>query len=252
MKQLSSSVRGDCDNTATHHVTSAMEVFRFYCSAANDEITATVDESIAQTYAPEATRTGTESGPAPTGGNGGDSEGQDGDGDDNSDGGGNQTATIAASVMGAVIGVALIAGAIWWNRRRRQKAKAGPTEPPSAPPSLSQRPELHGSHSPTEMSKAGTPVVAEQQHPRAPELGGRDVAEMGQAQPTPELMSYSRADQYVQPAHEMYSPPSHTNGGSNPPQVTQDPLLRESQPQSGMTWQSGPVDAYDMSMRPAH
>lgn len=259
---VSSVVRYSCERTATQHVTSAMDLFDYYCSAAKGEVTASVDESVSQTFASEATRTGTNNGPEQTNDSGGGSDGKSGDSqsdgnenDDSEDGGGGggggaQTATIAASVLGGVIAIALIGGLAWWIRRRKLKAKAAEGDPPSAPASFFQNPELHGDDS-RDISKTGTPVVSEQAARHPPELGAHGIVEMDQTQPgVSELQPYSRADQYVttHPAYEMYSPtevPTPSPGPTSP-QTNYSTVSPASPQHNGLGWQSGPVNAYEM------
>jgi LPXTG-motif cell wall-anchored protein len=117
-----------CDRSATADVASALDVFGYYCSAAAGDVVAEVSESIAETYPTAESRTGSgASGPEETGGGGGGGEGGDGEG-----GGVNKTAIIAASILGGILGIALIVGVGFYVRRRKKKASR---RDPAADPS---------------------------------------------------------------------------------------------------------------------
>jgi len=130
---ISSRVSSYCDRSATADVASALDVFGYYCSAAAGDVVAEVSESIAQTYPTAESRTGSGV-PEETGG--GNGEGGGGGG-----GGVNKTAIIAASVLGGVVGVALIVGVGFYVRRRKKKAMQRDSAPD--PPHHNNTSELH-------------------------------------------------------------------------------------------------------------
>lgn len=247
---MTSGVKGHCDVTATDAVSAALDVLDLYCSAAAGEAKPVVTESVTEEYPAAESGTGPGgSGPQETGGanggGGGDSGSGDGDGDDSSsigegkDGGGgggggsNKTATIAASVLGGAVAVALVAGIVIFIRRRKKKAAAAAAaaaaadQPPPVEPYLGH-PELHGGDSRTDLVKLG------------PDGHALTVAEMPHQPRTPELQPYSEADRYV-PYHQAQELAS--TAGPTTQVNTVSPM---SAGQQEMRWHSGPVESYEM------
>ncbi|GAO19188.1 uncharacterized protein UV8b_08283 [Ustilaginoidea virens] len=114
---LTSQVKGYCSSTAIDDVTSAISVWEYYCSAAENKVVATVSESVSQTGAtgvPSRTQPS-----APLASQTGDSAG--GNGGNGNTGGTNKTGVIVASVLGAIVAVVAAAGLFFFFRRRNQR-----------------------------------------------------------------------------------------------------------------------------------
>ncbi|KAK2612502.1 hypothetical protein QQS21_001440 [Conoideocrella luteorostrata] len=128
---LTSQVKGYCSSTATDDVTSAISVWEYYCSAAENKVVAKVSESISEakpaaTAVPSRSRPGS-SLPSETGGGGG-GGGTSNKNDPNNDGSGggtNKVAVIAASVLGAIVAIALAVGLFFFFRRRNRRKQRG-------------------------------------------------------------------------------------------------------------------------------
>lgn len=259
-------MKWSCDNTATADVTSAVSVLKYYCSAAENKVVAEVTESVSQSYPAATTGSGTgaaapgETGASTTskggsaGGDNGDASGSNNSGsssDGGSGGGVSQTATIAASVLGGVIGLAIIAVTIWFFRRRNQKKKNAAAAAAAAYGSGQQegKPELasnpSGTPRPDTAKMAGSPDVSALHPelasptspgtPQRPELQGNAAA--GYAMP------------YGQPPQELVSPGS---GYQQSPTLNGQPVHEfpggqvVQNGQQGMGWQSGPVQTYEL------
>ncbi|KFH45408.1 hypothetical protein ACRE_037520 [Hapsidospora chrysogenum ATCC 11550] len=159
---ISSRVTSFCDRSATADVASALDVFDYYCRAAAGDVVAEVSESIGETYPTAESRTGSgDSGPEETGGG---SSGEGGDGG----GGVNKTAVIAASVLGGVVGIALIVGVGLYVRRRKKRASR--RDPTADPSHHFGTPELH------DEAKSNTAAGSS-------ELTGQGIVELPPAQP---------------------------------------------------------------------
>lgn len=126
---LTSNVKGYCSSTAIADVTSAVSVLEYYCSAAASKVVATVSESISEASGTRAVPSRTKPGsslPSQTGAGGSGGSGDQSDsGTGNSGGKGNKVAVIAASVLGAVVAIVIVAGLIWYFRRRNQRKQRG-------------------------------------------------------------------------------------------------------------------------------
>ncbi|KAK1767659.1 hypothetical protein QBC33DRAFT_52559 [Phialemonium atrogriseum] len=121
---ITSNVKYSCDSTASEDVSSAIEVFDFYCSAARAEVTAAgVTESIADNYPTAASGNSAGSGGAKPTGSGSGSGGGGSAGNSNGGGskGGSNSGTIAGAVIGVVGGIALIAAIVLCLKRRAHK-----------------------------------------------------------------------------------------------------------------------------------
>lgn len=165
-----------------------------------------------QTKIPSRTQLGS-SVPSETGagGNGGNS---DKSGSGSTGGGGNKVAIIAASVLGAVVAIALVVGLIWFFRRRNQRKRRGEplpggnadTFPGGADPSKYPN---HG---------AGTsiPELSTPSHTPRPELQGNATALPSELPPhhwppKSELQGDGMHGQHLRPTqspHELMSPTS--------------------------------------------
>jgi hypothetical protein len=261
-------VKWSCDNTATADVTSAVSVLKYYCSAAENLVVAEVTESVSQSYPAATTGSGTggsppgETGASTTSEAGSSDDGKDGDasgstnsgnsGDGGSGGGVSQTATIAASVLGGVVGLGLIAVAVWFFRRRSQKKKKATAAVAIAAygsgehegkPELASNPS--GTPRPDTAKTAGSPNISTLHPelasptspgtPQRPELQGNAAA--GYAMP------------YGQPPQELVSPGS---GYQHSPTLHGQPVHEFpggqafQQGQQGMGWQSGPAQTYEL------
>lgn len=142
----------------------ALNVFDYYCIAAAGDVVAEISESVAETYPTAESRTGS--------GNSGPEETAGGEGGDGGGGGVNKTAIIAASVLGGVVGIALIVGVGLYVRRRKKKAsRRDPAADPAAdPPHHLGTSELH------DESKSNIAAGSS-------ELTGQGVVELPLAQP---------------------------------------------------------------------
>lgn len=229
-RDLTSEVKDLCDSTATDILSSANDVWDYYCSAVNDEVVAKVTESIPQTQPTGSvqSRTGSgESSPSETG-SAGSSDPQNDDGDDSSDGGGvNKIAVIVGSVLGGIIGIAIIVGIAFFIRRRNKKAKSEQSHP-TGPPEYTNAPELYGSTSREHLGK---------------DVSGGEAIEMSPDERRQELQTHSQGDHLI-PFHK----PSEMDGTSDKqprsPQRGADGVSPMSP--EGMGWQSGPTEAYEM------
>ena len=131
-RTLTESVKEYCSSTAINHVTSAVAVFDYYCSAAANKAVAKVEESISESLPASRLRTGSSATPSETGssGNGG-ASGSNGSGSSGSNGsngsggsggGTNKTAAIVGGVLGGVVLVAIAVGLYFFFRHRSRKS----------------------------------------------------------------------------------------------------------------------------------
>ncbi|CAJ2504974.1 Uu.00g123680.m01.CDS01 [Anthostomella pinea] len=156
---ITSDVKYSCESTASEDITSALDVFGLYCSAAKGVATpAGVTESIEQTAATgnsgtAATGNSGVNGPTETGGSGsGGSTGSGGSGSGSSGsnsggssggsgsggtssraGGGSHVGAIVGAVVGVLVALALAAVVFWFFRRRSRAAKAQASQPAAMP-----------------------------------------------------------------------------------------------------------------------
>lgn len=231
-RDLTSEVKNLCDTTATDDVSSADEVWDFYCSAVEDLVVAEVTESISQTL-PTGTaesRTGSgDSNPSETGKGNSESE-SDGEG-----GGGtvNKTAVIVGSVLGGVIGIALIIGIAFFIRRKKKKARNehGGT---SSPSEYSGVPELHDTG-----SNSGVPI--------GKVVNGGDTHELPSDERRQELQAHSHSDHLI-PFHKPHEMDGTTDQRSTESlqnrQQSRDGGSPPDQVQQGIERQSGPTETY--------
>ncbi|KAI5866034.1 hypothetical protein GGS23DRAFT_555142 [Durotheca rogersii] len=160
---VTSNVKYYCDSTATEDISSALQVFSLYCSAARGSITpAGVTDSVAQT---SATGGGGDLGPTRTGasestgsarvpgvpGGLGDSGSLDQSGESNSgtsstnSGANSNTGTIVGAVVGVVGGLIVVGLAVFIFRRRAQHNKNPNVASAAGPEVGGGKPELDGS-----------------------------------------------------------------------------------------------------------
>jgi len=266
---LTSDVKAYCSSTATDDVTSAMAVFDFYCSAADKKVVATGADSVSETQPTAMSRTGATSpnasktaGPSGTGGGSGSSDSKDTNGGSGGSGGGNKTAIIAASVLGGVVAIGIVAAIVFFIRHRRRKQARGEQIP--GPPDDNQgKSELDGKSDWTGRigSPASTnpmPELHTPSHSPRPELhgGGGIVSELGPYQaPRTELQGDLSSN------HSNHSPHQPTPYGVSPsysqhpqspysgrPGYEVSPASAQGTGHPGYAhgWQSGPVESYEL------
>ncbi|KAI0466518.1 hypothetical protein F4859DRAFT_526616 [Xylaria cf. heliscus] len=246
---ITSDVRYSC-NSAADDISSALDVWDLYCSAAKGLTTpAGITESISnsqETSSPQTRTNGAqETGKSGSGANDNNTNNTTTTGENTM----SNTAVIAGAVVGAVVGTALIAVVAFLIYRRSKKAQQAAALAPAI--SDNGKPELDstavappptGSPSPSMMKNRmenSSPVSAAS-GPYAPPM-----AELhNQAPRTPELHGQEAVS--PQTPHEAYSQQLHEAPGQFRPQVAE----AHGQPMSelqGMGWQSGPVPhAYEM------
>ncbi|CAM1505771.1 Fc.00g114080.m01.CDS01 [Cosmosporella sp. VM-42] len=277
---LTEGVKGYCDNTATADVTSALDLLKYYCSAAESKVVVTVKDAVSQTYPTADTASAAGSGPGKTGAAKTSSINQEtgaaGNGSSNANDGEDSTGVSIAPIAGGVAaGVAVVAlglGVFFFLRRRQQKQKRGEQIPSSQdgntfpPNDFNGKPELMGSALGTPAGK--TAELSVPHHTPRPELdgGGKQIMELPPNQaPTSELHGQSPpgyASPYGHPspqkgymnAQQMPQELSSPGYGYQPsPQLNGQPVYEfPAHPQPtqhrppGAGWQSGPVEAYEM------
>ncbi|KAH7323039.1 hypothetical protein B0I35DRAFT_349956 [Stachybotrys elegans] len=252
---LTSYVKDACSNTATADLSSAVDVFRYYCSAASGLVEAAVD-------VPRPTSTsggGGESAPPPpsrtsttsimeTGGSDG-ANGGSANESDQSDGV-SRVAAIAGGVVGGVVAIIAVSLVAFFVRRRRQKQEKGeqlaPSDDNHGREAYNGKPELAGPD-PVTPPVPPVPELTNSQAP-TPELQGATASgySMPYGQPPQELASsgVQPSQPYLngQPVAEFPSPVT-------PATPAQQQTWQQSQV-SGMSWQSGPVQSYEMEANP--
>ncbi|KAH6604067.1 hypothetical protein Trco_007513 [Trichoderma cornu-damae] len=262
---LTSYVKWNCDNTATADVSSALDVFALYCSAAEKEVVISVTDTATETYIHPTNRASSFSSTSPSetgtsgSGGGGSKPDQNGTDGSSSSGGGagnggngsssiNKTAVIAACVLGGVVFIAAVSAVAFIVRRRRNKQMKGEQLPPTADgPDLRGPPELENT------SKMGlnAAVVPELHSAERQELQGNTgtpFSELppGYVTPRPELQGSGEYKPPISPEHGgAYQPPQSTYHGQ---QQKGPPTVSPATPSTyGVGWQSGPVaEAYEL------
>ncbi|OTA80854.1 hypothetical protein M434DRAFT_37767 [Hypoxylon sp. CO27-5] len=259
--EISSDVKYSCDSTATEDISSALNVFELYCSAAKALTTpAGVTESVQQTSA--IGHSGT-SGPEETGVTGG-SGGVEGPVESGSNNGGSgvdlTNRSNIGTIVGAVVGVAAglaIAGLVaffLWRRARLNRGREETVLPPTT--EYSGKPELDGAvAAPTSAASPDSSMLKDQgitrddnvspvsaySSPNASELQGQGAYPAPPPIPQmPELhdqnqSAYSLRAQTQDPsysAHEAYGHPVYEAHGQPRAEL------------HGMGWQSGPVAGF--------
>ncbi|KAI1814204.1 hypothetical protein GGS20DRAFT_585693 [Poronia punctata] len=250
---ITSDVRYSCETGASDDVTSAIDVWELYCSAAKGLTTiAHITESIAD---PSATPGRNSNGAHQTGPT---NIPSDGSGSDNEATNSSNTAAIAGAVVGSVIGTALIAAVAFLIYRRKKKAAAIP--PPvivsdNGKPELDSMPLAPGTSTSLSPSMMKSPTegvsplsaLSSPNSPRAPELPGQapfppppPMPELHNSVPrTPELPGQNS---YAPTRQEAYSQQVYEAPG----QYGQPTYGAQGQAQ-GMGWQSGPMShSYEM------
>lgn len=160
---MTAQVKYECGFEDEDTVKSAVDVFEYYCSAAEDKVTAKVSDTARQKYPTAVEAEDSSSGRAreTDGGNGGDSK----EADNEAGSGGPSAGVIAGAVVGSVVGVALIAGGVFWlirhRRRHTSAAKAATTGPNGdANPGVGELEDRSNLASPKYEMSTSTPQVA--------------------------------------------------------------------------------------------
>ncbi|RSL98900.1 hypothetical protein CDV31_012421 [Fusarium ambrosium] len=263
---LTSLVKGYCDSTNIGNVTSAVDVFRYYCSAAESLVVATVGESIHQSYptassgagagagatgpirtgSGHATLTGSDGLPEETGSSGssgdGDSAGNDKSKDES---GGTNIVPIAGGIAGVVVVAAIGTGLFMFIRRRKRRESQGMKisnagDGRDGPPEYTGQPELMGN---SEYIKGhyAPPTVSELSSTSSPKpelYGGKPVVELPPTTLRP--LSYS-----LTPPRYPTNPQQAGWGGQPVYEFPANPAPTYN-PQSNMGFQSGPVESYEL------
>lgn len=218
---LTSSVKGYCSSTAIDDVTSAVNVLDYYCSAAESKVVATVSESISESSAasvPSRTQAGS-SGPLETGGAGGGANNGDKSGSGNDGNKVNKVAVIAASVLGAVVVIVLVAGLVWFFKRRSQRKRRGEQLPGG---DADARP---GESDPSKYPNHGVAELSTPSHTPRPELQGNATSLPSELPPCPQHWSkselqgdavYGRNLRPAQPPQELLAPASGYQASPRP------------------------------------
>jgi hypothetical protein len=256
---LTSYVKWNCDNTATADVTSALDVFAYYCSAAENEVVVSVTDTATETYPHPTNRdTAPPSSPTETGSSGSSSSGSSSggsssnqDGKDGSSSGGdggdnsssiNKTAVIAACVLGGVVLIAGVGLVAFFVRRKRNRQMRGDPLPPTAEgPNYQGPPELENTAKPP----PHVAVVPELHSTERQELQGNVTPYSlppGYNTPRPELQGNSEYKPSVSPQSGVgYQPPYS-------PHPTVSPATPNTH---GAGWQAGPVaETYELDSAP--
>ncbi|KAI1777156.1 hypothetical protein F4818DRAFT_409404 [Hypoxylon cercidicola] len=268
---LSSDVKYYCDSTATEDVSSALQVFDLYCSAAKGLVTpAGITESVEQTI---ATGSSGVSGPKETGVIGGSGSSSSSSTEEPTESGGSvvnltsrsNIGTIVGAVIGGVAGLAVICfvAFFFWKRSGRNQGH-GQTESPSTGPETAGKPELDGTGaglaggiSPSTLkaqtvsrvdnvspvSAFSSPNTSELQGqnthppvPQVPELHAQNLQGQGQSAYSSQIQN----QQIPYALQEAHGQQIYEASGENQPQVYE----AHGQPRSelqGVSWQSGPV-----------
>ncbi|KAF5668719.1 hypothetical protein FDENT_11743 [Fusarium denticulatum] len=244
---LTERVKDYCDSTHIANVTSAIDVFHYYCSAAESLVVATVSQSIFQSYptassgaGPKTTipgMTGSASATVTSSSNTA-KESDSGHEDKEDDESKTSIAPIAGGVAGAVVVAALGAGLFFCIRRKRQHQSKGEELSNNAdgPPEYTGHPELMG-NSAYIKGHTAPPIVSELSSTTSfkPELGGgQGISELPPNHaPTAELQAHlAKSSWGHSPAQSEYVSP-----------VSPAPAYSGLH---GMGFQSGPVEAYEL------
>lgn len=214
---LTSNVKYYCDNTATQHVSSALEVLEYYCSAAENVVVATVTESIAEGYPAAQSGSGESVGPVSTGLSAEDAAGGSQEDKASSMEAGTSVGLGTGAIVGIVvtllaIAVAVIVYIIWCIRRRKRKANAAVVSQ-----EYTGTPELVGSN--TNKSQADMGKMF------SPGLGNSQVSEL--------------------PPQQGYRTELEAEGGNVGYGMPYGQPVQEMDVQSER-WQGRPVDVYEM------
>ncbi|KAI0405054.1 hypothetical protein F4802DRAFT_195416 [Xylaria palmicola] len=253
---ISSSIRNWCATTAVDDISSALDVYKLYCSAAKGlTVPAGITESVSVTGF--ASQTGSSGAQETSKINPDMDNNTNNDTDANNNGTTTEsmntmsnTTVIAGAVVGSVVGTALIAVVAFLLYRRSKKTEAAALAPPavedagkseldntSISPGSSASPGADMMKNRMENSSPVSAMSSPYVPPPMPELHS-------QAPRMPELLGHD-AQSPLTP-HEAYSQQLYEAPGQSRPPVVE----AHGQPMSelqGMGWQSGPVpQAYEM------
>ncbi|KAF4966207.1 hypothetical protein FSARC_6092 [Fusarium sarcochroum] len=258
---LTERVKDYCDSTRIANVTSAIDVFRHYCSAAESLVVATVSQSIFQSYPTASSGAGSgATGPRITGSVGatstsgtdtaGESSANDKDRDKDKDEGESNISImpIAGGVAGIVVVAALGVGLFLVIRRKRRRQTKGEelSNGADGPPEYSGHPELMG-NSAYIKGHSAQPVVSELSSTASlkPELdGGKPILELPRNHaPTAELHAHLAKANHGNSTQSGYVSPMSPSQGVH--EFPGHPVPTHSG-QHGMGFLSGPVEAYEL------
>ncbi|KAL7929538.1 hypothetical protein V8C35DRAFT_315494 [Trichoderma chlorosporum] len=269
LSTLTSNVKWNCDNTATADVSSAMDVFAFYCSAAEDEVVASITDTATETYPHPTNRVSSfptspsETGAKSSSGSGGsdkggskpDQGGKDGSSSDESNSPGsnsvNKTAIIAACVLGGVVLIGVIAAVAFFVRRKRNQQMRGEQLPPTVNGhNLDGPPELEN----TSKMRPNVDVIPELYSNERQELQGNTGSPFSELPPDygcprPEPQGNGECKPPGSPEHGGGYQPPHSP--SHSPYYGYDHGAPTVSPETPNTynagWESGPVaDTYEL------
>ncbi|KAF5025783.1 hypothetical protein F66182_2116 [Fusarium sp. NRRL 66182] len=260
---LTERVKDYCDSTHIANVTSAIDVFRYYCSAAESLVVATVSQSIFQSYPTASSGAGSgatgpvKTGSAATSGTDAASETSTRNEDKEQGDSNINIVPIAGGVAGVVVLATVGIGLFIIIRRKRKRQTQGVELSNSAdgPPEYTGHPELMG-NSTYIKGQAAPPIVSELSSTASlkPELdGGRPIVELPPNHaPTAELQAHLKGH-FGRSAAQSGSvspinPPQGQNAAWDGQPVYEFPG-HAVQPQPGqrdMSFQSGPVEAYEL------
>lgn len=141
----------NCGYSDKEPVYSAVDVLNYYCSAAEGKVVADITDTATESYPTASHGEGSGSGGAQQTGGSGNTD------DDGGEGGSAMSpGTIAGAVIGAVLGVAIIIGAIFWFVRRRRTAAVGAAGAVGVEtPENYTKPELDGTAKPVPVWEVG-------------------------------------------------------------------------------------------------
>ncbi|KAM0563759.1 hypothetical protein ACHAPJ_001491 [Fusarium lateritium] len=258
---LTERVKDYCDSTRIANVTSAIDVFRYYCSAAESLVVATVSQSIFQSYPTASSGAGSgatgpkstaSAGATATSGTDVADESGASDKDRDKDEGGSKISImpIAGGVAGIVIIAALGVGLFLIIRRKRLRETKGEEISNSAdgPPEYSGHPELMG-NSAYIKGHTAQPIVSELSSTASlkPELdGGKPILELPRNHaPTAELQAHLAKASHGHSPQSGYVSPMSPSQGQPVYEFPGHPAPTYSG-QHNMGFQSGPVEAYEL------
>lgn len=218
---ITSSVKYSCSSTATDDVSSAMEVYNFYCSAARAETTPTgVTVSVEQTYpAGLSPATGSRSGTGASQSTGAGGKSGSTDGGSSGSSSGPNTAIIGGAVAGVVVILGIIGALVFFLmksvRKRKELEKQQSDQIPMTRPATTggdHDPHPHEYYGKTELS--GDAAVNATGAPLPPPSPALSMMKPGQLPPRAGTVSPASVH-----ASAYTPPPNHAelHGGQAPP-----------------------------------
>ncbi|RYP88158.1 hypothetical protein DL770_004663 [Monosporascus sp. CRB-9-2] len=268
---ITSDVQYWCESTATEDISSALQVFDYYCSAARAEVSPQGVTDI-ETAPPTAEIGNTIfSGPTQTSESGfdnwgfedpsGESSGESSGGRPNGRPAASNTGAIVGAVVGAAVGLALIGAGAFFLWRRSRKAKGavaangdvhtGTGKPeldgtvvavaPVSPPNFSPSPSGSKAQHPPRTDNVSPVSTAQKasEHARSP---ATQASELHAQSPAPQMSELHGQNTLPPQTVNAYYPasgqPVHEAPVQHPTQV------HEMHAQPEATWQSGPIMQY--------